>query len=337
MIKVAYPWAFILLILPFITYRLFAKAKKYQSDDSALKVPFYSQLVQSFGISSQIEDVNKLGRLKYVWFVVWSLIVISASGIQILGKPLSIPQSGRDLMLAVDLSGSMQTQDMTINGRNYSRIDIVKSVASQFAANRVGDRLGLILFGSQAYLQTPLTFDRKTVAQMLDDATVGIAGPQTAMGDAIGLAVKRLIDYPSSSKALILLTDGGNNSGVLDPIKAAELAKEANIKIYTIGIGANSMEVAGLFGNRIVNPSSDLDIDGLKKIADITGGQFFRAEDGNQLQNIYATINQLEPVKSDSIVVRPVQETYPWSLGLALIISFILIISKVWRRNNGMA
>jgi len=327
MIKVAYPWVFLALLLPLIYYWLLPKVR--QNGNSALKVPFFSLLVQTFsGLSNHIQS-DKLSKLKYLLVLIWMLLVTSGSGIEWLGKPLSIPQTGRDLLMAVDLSGSMQTPDMVINGKNITRIDMVKQVGSQFINQRVGDRLGLILFGSQAYLQTPLTFDRKTVAQMLDDATLGIAGPQTAIGDAIGLSIKRLLDYPSNSKALILLTDGGNNAGRLDPIKAAQLAKEAHIKIYTIGIGATRMQVQGLFGSQTVNPSSDLDIDSLKQIAAITGGEFFRAEDGNQLQNIYATINQLEPIKSDSVTVRPVTPLYPWTLGLALILSYLLIIIQL--------
>lgn len=328
MIEILYPWMLASIFIPFITYRYLAKAKR-TADNSALKVPFFTQLTHIFANHRVGEKDNKLSGLKYLLIFIWLLIVVSASGIQLLGKPLAIPQSGRDLMMAVDLSGSMETPDMTINGQRISRIDMVKQVGGQFINNRVGDRLGLILFGSRPYLQTPLTFDRKTVAEMLNDASLGIAGPQTAIGDAIGLAVKRLIDYPSKSKALILLTDGGNNTGSLEPLDAAELAKQAGIKIYTIGIGATSMEVPSLFGSRNVNPSADLDIDSLQKIAAITGGEFFRAEDGAQLQNIYAIINQLEPVKSDAITVRPVTPIYPWTLGLALILSFVLIAFKI--------
>lgn len=334
MIQIAYPWVFLAVLLPVIIYLLLPKTGT--SNTSALKVPFFRQLLQAFGGISIQSREERLSGLKYLLIPIWLLIVTSGTGIQWLGKPLSIPQSGRDLLMAIDLSGSMQTPDMMINGRNMTRIDMVKQVGSQFINQRVGDRLGLILFGSQPYLQTPLTFDRKTVAQMLDDATLGIAGPQTAIGDAIGLAVKRLLDYPSTSKALILLTDGGNNAGVLDPLKAAELAKEAHIKIYTIGIGATSMQVPGLFGSQTVNPSSDLDIDSLKKIAEITGGEFFRAEDVNQLQNIYLMINQLEPIKSDSVTVRPVTPLYPWTLGSALVLSYILILIINLRNKNNV-
>lgn len=327
MIQVAYPWVFVAIILPFLAYLILPKIR--QENFAALKVPFFNDLFKSFAGVKSLDGLAGLSKLKYLLALVWILLVVSGSGIQWLGKPISLPQSGRDLLMAIDLSGSMQTPDMVIKDKPQSRIDVVKQVANQFIAKRSGDRIGLILFGSQPYLQTPLTFDISTARQMLNDATIGIAGSQTAIGDAIGLAVKQLMDYPGDSKALILLTDGGNNAGVMSPQAAAEIAQKEHIKIYTIGIGASQMTVQGMFGPRIVNPSSDLDIDGLKQIAQITGGEFFRAEDGSSLENIYNQINQLEPIKSDSVTVRPVTPLYPWSLGLALGLSFILLLFKI--------
>ena len=324
MIQVAYPWELLATPLPFIFRYILPKTH----DDivSGLKIPFFERISNIFGSSHS--SYPKLSYLKYLAAIIWILIVISGSGIQWLGKPLPVEQSGRELLLAIDLSGSMQTPDMETNGQYQTRIDIVKDVAHDFIDNRTGDRLGLILFGSQAYLQTPLTFDRHTITSMLDDATIGLAGQQTAIGDAIGLSIKKLIDYPSGDKALILLTDGGNNAGVLQPIDAAKLAQKEHIKIYTIGIGASQITIPGMFGPRTINPSSDLDVNTLKEVASITGGKFFRAEDGDSLRNIYATINQLEPVKANSVVVRPITPFYPWSLGLALILSFLLLTLK---------
>lgn len=330
MIQVAYPWVFITIVLPFLWRWLLPKIST--QDSTALKVPFFERLQHSFANGMESGTQVKTSFLKYCLILIWVLLVVSGAGIQWLGKPLSLPQSGRDLMLAIDLSGSMQTPDMALgNGQNSSRIEVVKKVATQFIAKRNGDRLGLILFGSRPYLQTPLTFDRQTIQQMLNDATVGIAGTQTAIGDAIGLAVKQIIDYPKESKALILLTDGGNNAGVLDPLKAAELAKQEGIKIYTIGLGAGQMTVQTLFGTQTVNPSSDLDIEGLKQIAAITGGEFFRAEDSAGLERIYATINNLEPIESDKVTVRPITPFYPWTLGAALTLSFLVIVVKIIR------
>ena len=327
MIHVAYPWVLVTVVLPFILRYILPKADA--QNFAALKVPFFNELRQVF--NTQTTSATTLSALKYLIGLIWLLLVLSGSGIQWLGKPISIPQTGRDLMLAIDLSGSMQTPDMITNGKAETRIDIVKKVADQFIAKRTGDRLGLILFGTRAYLQTPLTFDRQTVSQMLNDATIGIAGEQTAIGDAIGLAVKQMMTNADGSKALILLTDGGNNAGVLEPLQAAGLAKQEHIKIYTIGLGAKEMTVQTVFGRQVINPSSDLDIDSLKQIADLTGGQFFRAEDGDKLQDIYSQINLLEPVKTDSITVRPVTPFYPWSLGAALSLSFILFLLKARR------
>lgn len=326
MIQVAYPWELVVILLPFILYKILPKVK----DDgiSALKVPFFNDLLQSFTNFNSFSGKSNLSNLKYLLGLIWILIVISGSGIQWLGKPIALPQTGRDLMMAIDLSGSMQTPDMVTNGKAETRIDVVKKVADQFIAKR-NDRIGLIVFGSQAYLQTPLTFDRQTVSQMLNDATVGIAGQQTAIGDAIGLAIKKLMEYPQGSKALILLTDGGNNAGVLAPLDAANLAKKEHIKIYTIGLGADELTIQTPFGPQTVHPASDLDVASLKQIADITGGEFFRAEDGKSLENIYAQINKLEPIKAESVTVRPVTPFYPWSLGLALLLSFLLIALKV--------
>ena len=328
MIQMTYPWELLAVLLPFTLRYLLPKT--HENIITGLKVPFFENIANIFGKTRS--DSAKLSYLKYITSVIWVLIVISGSGIQWLGKPLPVQQSGRDLLLAIDLSGSMQTPDMAMNGQDVTRIDIVKNVAHEFINNRTGDRLGLILFGSVPYLQTPLTFDRHTVTQMLDDATIGLAGEQTAIGDAIGLTVKKLMDYPDGDKALILLTDGGNNAGVLQPLDAAKLASKEHIKIYTIGIGASKMTIQGIFGARTINPSSDLDVNTLKQIAAITGGQFFRAEDGDSLRNIYARINQLEPVKADSVIIRPITPLYPWSLGLALILSFILVILKARRQ-----
>lgn len=330
MIQIAYPWELIALILPIIIY--YALPKANQQSSSALKVPFFEQIYQAFASEHSSGKIPAKSKLKYLLGLIWLLVVISGAGIQWLGKPIALPQTGRDLLMTIDLSGSMQTPDMVVNGQAQTRIDVVKQVASQFINNRNGDRIGLVLFGSRAYLQTPLTFDRKTVAQMLNDASLGIAGPQTAIGDALGLSIKQLIDHPKNSKAIVLLTDGGNNSGVMEPLAAAKLAAQEHIKVYTIGLGAEQIAVPGMFGTQIINPSKDLDVDSLKQIAQLTGGEFFRAEDAAALANIYAQINQLEPIKSAEITIRPITPFYPWSLGLALILSFLLILIKL-RRN----
>ncbi len=325
MIQIAYPWVLLTLVLP-LALRYLIKPASHDSY-TALKVPYFKHLLDAFN-HSRLQNHKSLSWLKYLVGLIWVLLVLAGCGIQWLGQPLSIAESGRDILIAVDLSGSMQTPDMMVNHQSITRIDLVKQVASQFIAKRNGDRLGLLLFGTRPYLQTPLTFDLTTVNQMLNDATLGIAGEQTAIGDAIGLAVKKLIDYPAPNKALILMTDGGNNAGTLDPLTAAELAQKTRIKIYSIGIGAQKMEVDTLFGRQIINPAQDLDVKTLQQISTLTGGKFFRAEDGKDLANIYDQINQLEPAPSDKMTVRPITPFYPWILSISLALSFILIFLK---------
>jgi Ca-activated chloride channel family protein len=238
-----------------------------------------------------------------------------------------MPTNGRDILLAVDISGSMQQEDMEINGREVNRLVAVKAVVGDFVVKREGDRLGLILFGEKAYLQTPLTFDRKTMQTLLNEAQLGFAGSNgTAIGDAIGLAVKRLQDRPENHRVVILLTDGANNAGELEPMEAADLARRAKVKIYTVGIGAEIQETWGLFGKRITNPSADLDETALQGIADTTGGQFFRARDPQELAAIYAELNRLEAIEQEAETIRPVATLFHWPLGLAFILSLILAL-----------
>jgi Ca-activated chloride channel family protein len=237
-------------------------------------------------------------------------------------------------MLAVDISGSMATEDMEIDGDYVERLAVVKAVIANFAEARVGDRIGLVLFGTNAYLQAPLTFDVKSVNRLLIEAPVGIAGGKTAIGDAIGLAVKRLRLRPQDEKVLILLTDGANNVGEVEPRIAAELAARDSIRIYTIGVGADEMRMPGLLGRisgRTTNPSADLDEETLQGIADSTGGRYFRAKDPRTLMEIYALIDQLEPVEQEAEIFRPVQSLYFWPLGGSLLV-WVLVLSWDLRR-----
>jgi Ca-activated chloride channel family protein len=221
----------------------------------------------------------------------------------------------------------MQWQD-----EDVSRLSLVKHLLGDFLESREGDRVGLILFGSQAYLQAPLTFDRRTVRTWLDEARIGIAGKNTAIGDAIGLALKRLRQRPAQSRVLILVTDGANNGGEIDPLTAARLAAEEGVKIYPIGIGANP-EQTGTLGMLGLNPSLDLDEPALKAIAQTTGGQYFRAHDGAELQAIKETLDQLEPVAQQPTQARPTQALYSGPLALALFLSLLLVIQERWPDN----
>lgn len=275
--------------------------------------------------------------LKSAPWLVWLLLVLAATQPQWLGEPVALPVSGRDLMLAVDLSGSMELEDFILDGRPANRLQVVKAAASTFIERRVGDRLGLILFGSQAYLQTPLTFDRDTVATLLNEAVVKLAGERTAIGDAIGLALKRLRAADARDRVLILLTDGVSNAGEVEPRQAAKLAAAEGLRIYTIGLGAKPMRQETFFGPRIINPSADLDEGTLKDIAAITGGRYFRATDTASLESIYQELDRLEPAARDTEYFRPHQSLFIWPLGLALAISIILAASRLswWRKTPG--
>ena len=234
-----------------------------------------------------------------------------------------------DLLLAVDVSGSMDHDDMQWEGEDIQRLALVKKLFGDFIEDRRGDRIGLILFGSRAYLQSPLTFDRHTVRTWLDEALINIAGPQTAIGDAIGLAVKRLRQRPADSRVLVLITDGANNGGEIEPKVAARLAAEQKVKIYTIGIGSDPQQ-SGIMGMLGLNPGVDLDEATLIDIAEQTGGAYFRARTSEELQRIEETLDQLEPAAQLPTRARPAKALYPWPLAAALLVSLLLVARELW-------
>ncbi|MEP4146257.1 MAG: VWA domain-containing protein [Halioglobus sp.] len=335
-------WPFMLLLapLPWLVRRLVPVA---QGQEPALRAPFFAQWQQ---LSANQGRTNRAaGRLPIaaLWGV-WLLLLVAAARPVWVGEPIELPNSGRDLMLAVDISGSMTIEDMEVSDQLVSRIRAVKQVGSRFIEQREGDRLGLILFGSNAYVQSPLSFDTATVKRFLLEAQIGFAGQDTAIGDAIGLAVKRLKERPAENRVLILLSDGKDTASSVQPLDAARLAAELGIRIYTIGIGADSLTMPGLFGSsfgsRQVNPSAELDEEGLQKIAGITGGKYFRARNPAELVNIYQLLDQLEPIEVDSTSYRPRQALGYLPLALALIISFGLALGRLWQaapRSNSTA
>jgi Ca-activated chloride channel family protein len=323
MIHFAWLWALLALPLPLLVRWLFPVRNPVEQ--AALKVPFLNDIAE---LQTQASLKTSSWAL---WLAAsaWLLLVLACTRPQWLGDPIEQGISGRDLMMAVDLSRSMEAQDFILNKRPVDRLTAIKAIASDFINRRVSDRIGLILFGTQAYLQTPLTFDRKTVQTLLNEAVIGLAGDNTAIGDAIGLAVKRLKNQPDNSHVLILLTDGANTAGEVTPLKAAELAAANKLKIYTIGIGADEMLVPSLFGNRKVNPSQDLDEKTLVKIAESTGGYYYRARNTDELNNIYMRLDELEPVEKDKQYFRPRTELYMYPLALALALVGFVSASKL--------
>jgi Ca-activated chloride channel family protein len=323
-----WPWLLVLLPLPWLIRSLLPESPT--RDLQALKVPWYQAVIGSH------TGWMKRPVLAIAATLVWLLLVFAASRPQWVGEIDTLPVTGRDLLLAVDISGSMDTQDMVWNDRAVNRLVVVKKVAGEVLQRRRGDRVGLVLFGSRAYLQTPLTFDTETTATLLDESEIGLAGRETAIGDAIGLAVKRLREDTASDRVLILLTDGANTSGEVQPLQAAEFAAREGLTVYTVGVGADEMMVQDFFGSRMVNPSADLDEDTLRAIADRTGGAYFRARDAEGLAEIYEILDELEPVESDVEAVRPVDELFYWPMGLAYLLAVFAILFSIrprsWRR-----
>ncbi|WP_444994225.1 vWA domain-containing protein [Aliikangiella sp. IMCC44359] len=331
MIQVAFPWFFLLAPLPLIIWFL---RKPKQPQLSPIRTPLFDNW-QTLQANSNNTHSNLLART--FLFLAWLFLITAAARIQWVDEPIQLPNSGRDLLLSIDISGSMEEEDLKLHGKPANRLQVVKSIISDFIERREGDRIGLVLFGENAYLQTPLTFDLKTVQHMLDESEIGLAGAsRTAIGDGIGLSVKRLRERAEQNRVLILLTDGRNNSGELDPIEAAKLAKHAGVKIYTIGVGADeAIRRSLLFGTTKFNPSAELDEKTLTQVAQITGGRYFRARSTEELAQIYELLDELEPVEDEPEIYRPIQELYYWPAMVALlflmlpfIINFILDLTK---------
>ena len=334
MLEFTWPWAFLLLPLPLLVYRLLARAPR---QDAALYVPFFNMLERLRSDSGNLTSGRVLNLICRV--LIWLLVVLAATRPQWLGEPVQLPSTGRDLMLAVDISGSMEAQDMIVGSRQASRIDVVKAVVGDFVQRREGDRLGLILFAAHAYIQAPLTFDRKVVGELLEEADIGIIEESaTAIGDAIGLSVIHLRNRPENSRVLVLLTDGVNNAGEVSPEQAGQLARTENIKIYTIGIGADQITQRTFFGARTINPSAELDEAVLTRIAESTGGRYFRARDVADLVEIYEELDRLETIEQDEQTFRPTRALFHWPLGAAMLISFLLaLVSIPWLSLTGRA
>ncbi|MBC3957920.1 vWA domain-containing protein [Pseudomonas triticifolii] len=327
MFEFVWPWAFALLPLPWLMRLVLPMA---DSGEAALKVSFLSELE---GLSGRRARANlPAWRQRSPFLLIWLLLLIATARPQWLGEPLPVAASGRDLLVAVDVSGSMDYPDMQWQSDEVSRLVLVQHLLGDFLEDRQGDRVGLILFGSQAFVQAPLTFDRRTVRVWLDEAKIGIAGKNTAIGDAIGLALKRLRLRPTNSRVLVLVTDGANNGGQIDPITAARLAADEGVRIYTIGIGSDP-DKSGIQGLLGLNPSLDLDEPTLKDIASLSGGQYFRARDGEQLEKIRATLDSLEPVAQQPTQARPAQVLYQWPLSIALLVSVLLVVRSLWPNN----
>lgn len=315
MFKINYPWVFLLTLLPWV---IRAYVKPAHVDQSiALKIPFLSELMlykQSYHMPMMIK------RLTYIlWYFIWLLLLVALANPKWVGAPKAIERMGKDIMLLVDISGSMDIPDMFYRDRVIKRIDAVKFTASRFIEKRVGDRIGLIVYGTQAYVHAPLTFDRQTVLKFLKDVRVGYAGDHTAIGHALALACDRLKAYSNESRIIILLTDGVNTINAINPIEAANIAAKLGIKIYTIGIGGSP---------HVLSFGADLDESTLRQIASIGNGEYFYGDGIQSLDAIYKTIDKLEPRKEEEFYI-PEKSMYHWPLSIACLLFLLLLLLKL--------
>jgi len=321
MLEWAWPWVAALLPLPWLLRWLLPAAA--DRGGIALRLPFADEaLAITDGAAS-----SRFASLPLLAMLAWVLLCIAAARPQWVGDAQDQPRSGRDLLLAVDVSGSMQAEDMRIGGRPVDRLTAVQVVAGDFLRRRDGDRVGLLLFGQQAYLMTPLTFDLKHVDYQLQTSVIGLAGRETAMGDAIGLAVKRLRETTSKQRVLILLTDGVNTAGALNPRKASELAVAEKVRVYTVGIGGDSRQ-SGMLGMMFAQPE-EIDEATLQDVAQRTGGRYFRARNTAELAGIYAEIERLEPSIQTGERLRPRNELFVWPLAAALLLAALGLVGRL--------
>ncbi|PKH03757.1 IMP dehydrogenase [Psychromonas sp. MB-3u-54] len=325
MFEFVYLWIFFLLPLPLlIRYLLRPKQLNY----TQIWIPLAE------GLSEQPSSFQREYLKSSILWLTWLLLLTALARPVWFGSPIRLQQQSRDMIISLDLSGSMREVDMPLNGQTVDRLTLLKDLLKTFIEQRQGDRLGLILFADHAYLQTPLTFDLKTIQQMVDESEIGLAGTRTAIGESIAMAIKRFVENKNEQRVLILMSDGANNSGSIEPIQAAKQAAKNNITIYTIGMGSEEMIKRGLFGNQRINPSADLDEKALTEIANLTGGKYFRARNQAELQNIYQTLNKLEPIDTDSIMFRPEKDLFYWPLSTALLLLSVFVITLKLRGSD---
>lgn len=314
MFNLAWPWFLAALPLPWLLRWLVPHAAS--AERASLRVPF-------FATSREWElDTPGPSRKRFratLIYVIWLGLVCAAARPQWVGDPLTMPVTGRDIFLAIDLSGSMNTQDQVLDGKVADRLAAVKKVAGDFIERRVGDRVGVILFGTKPYVQVPLTFDRTLAQDLLDDASIGLAGNETAIGEAIGLAVSELRSRPAQSRVVVLLTDGENTAGQVKPLEAGQLAAFYNIRVHTIGLVSSASE-----GDLAQTRLDKIDERTLQDIARTTGGAYLRARDTDGLQAVYGLLDDLEPAADHDDIVRPTQELYYWPLMLSYLLGLAM-------------
>ncbi|MEL6204765.1 MAG: VWA domain-containing protein [Pseudomonadota bacterium] len=314
MIQLGLPWALALLPLPFLIWRF---APPHRERMEALRVPFFRQIADATGVEARPGAVIlSRSRLQMgAAILVWSLIVLALAQPQRIGAPIERVKAARDVVLAIDISGSMDARDFTSpDGQPQQRLAAVKEVVSEFIAGRTGDRMALIVFGTKAYVQAPLTEDLDTIRALLDRTQVGMAGPHTALGDAIGLAIRTFEASEIEQRLMILLSDGADTSSAMSPVNAAEIAASEGVAIFTIGVG----DPEGSGDDRV-------DLAALQDIARRTVGAYFYASDEAALTEVYDRIDTLAPRETETLSYRPRRSLAHWPLGIAALIGLATV------------
>lgn len=312
MINLDWPWVLLLLPLP-----IFIRLLRADSTEIDIRVP--TALGKALNeVSTKHNSIIDV-RWALLW-ASWISLLVALSQPWHPGDTVVQPVSGRAISIVVDVSGSMERKDFTLNGQTLNRLAVVKKVASEFISNRQGDRVSLVLYGKQAFIASPLTFDLNSVISILNSAGIGMAGRSTAIGDAIGLSIQTLSSDPSTQKAIVLLSDGTNNAGSVEPESAASFAKSMGIRIHTIAMGSEDKELTGF----AVAQSADLDEDTLLAVAEESAGEFFRAKTFDDLQDIYLTIDSLErsEVNAPPVILR--HDLRHWPLYILFICFCVL-------------
>ena len=312
MLTISYPWVFLLLPLPLLIYYL---APTYAEPRLAVRVPFMGLLSRlsgrQAGEGAAIASRSSLQKAQLI--IAWLALVVALARPTWMDEPMVHELPMRDLLVALDLSGSMETRDFTDEaGEINDRLTAARQVLDQFLSRREGDRVGLIFFGSAAFVQAPFTEDLDVVRELLEEAQVRMLGPRTMLGDAIGVAIQMFERSEVEERVLIVLTDGNDTGSMVPPTRAAEIARDNGVTIYPIAMG--DPQAAG---------EQALDEVTLEEIAATTGGEYFHADDREDLERIYQTLDQLNPKQVESLSYRPEHELYFWPLGLAIILSLL--------------
>lgn len=318
MIHLLWPWMLALLPLPWLVRRLVPVS---HARGAAIRVPFFQLLAEGDG-----SGAYRSPRIRsFTALLAWALLLLAAARPVWLDPQRPLATTGRDLMLLVDISGSMRAMDLGRDEAPMDRLTAVKQVAGRFLEERAGDRLGLILFGARPYLRAPLTFDRTAVKGLLEEAEIALAGEFTAIGDAIGLAVKRLRGLEAETRVVVLLTDGANNRGQVSPRQAAALAAQYGVRIYTIGVGRPEGAAPNPYGSWSASGAAQFEREVLEAVAERTGGRYFHVLDATALVAAYAELDRLEPALGTDPRVYGARSLYPWPLGAALLLATLLV------------